>query len=132
MSNNTDDGWAREVIRSVEYMSAQLVEFRQQINRAMLPLYPRITEIEARAEREAKEREIRQKVLDAKLAEQNKVASQQGAAIQQTIGTLNEHSEILLGQDRKLDYIHRWQTWRTVIEALLIVGLLAWYFWPWG
>lgn len=127
----TDDGWMREVVRTVEAMSAQLVEFRQHINRAVMPLYPRITEIERRADRDDAKREERQKILDAKLANQDKVLAQQGAAIQQTIGVLNEHGEILQEQTTKLDHIHRWQSWRTIIEVGLIIGLLVWLYWPW-
>lgn len=122
---NNDDGWAREVVRTVEEMSRRLVEFRQDVNRAMQPLYPRIVEIEKRADREAEERTKRQKELDGKLAEQNRIASQQGAAIQQALGALNAHSEILQSQSHDLAHIRTWQRRRAVIEIVLIAAAWA-------
>jgi hypothetical protein len=108
MSNPSDDNYAREVIRTVEAMSRQLVEFRQDISRATLPLYPRIVEIERQMELEARERPARQKALDKKLAAQDQELEQQTVA---------------------LDQIRKWQRARVVIEFLVIVGVVVYLLW---
>jgi uncharacterized protein involved in exopolysaccharide biosynthesis len=126
-----DDTYAREFIRTVEDMTRQLVAFRQDITRAMAPMYPRIVEIEKQLEQEARERPARQKELDSKLEKQNAVASQQGAAIQQTIQALNAHGETLERQNRILDRIYHWQFWGRVFDIVLIGGfgiaLIVWW-----
>lgn len=106
--SNPDDNYAREVVRTVELMSRQLVEFRQDISRATLPLYPRIVEIERQLEAEAKERPARQQMLDKKLAAQDKELGKQTDALSQ---------------------IRTWQFRRAVIEVAVIVGIVLYILW---
>lgn len=132
MPGDDDSAYAREFIRTVEDMTRQLVTFRQDITRAMAPMYPRIVEIEKQLDLEARERPARQKELDAKLEKQNAVASQQGAAIQQTVNTLNAHGEILHKQNEILGRIYHWQFWGRIFDIVLIAGyivaLIVWWF----
>lgn len=106
--SNPDDNYAREMIRSIEAMSRQLVEFRQDISRATLPLYPRIVEIERQLDAEAKERPARQKALDKKLAAQDHELEQQTSA---------------------LDQIRAWQYRRAIIEVVVIIGVVVYFLW---
>lgn len=102
----SENDYIAEVIRTVEAMTRQLVEFRQDINRATLPLYPRIVEIERQLDAEAKERPARQKVLDDKLTAQDQELGRQTTA---------------------LDQIRKWQRARVVIEALVILGVVVYF-----
>ena len=62
------DSYEAEIIGAVREMSSRLVEFRQESQRAILPMYPRIREIERRQEEDAQQRAERQIVLDRALA----------------------------------------------------------------
>ena len=108
MSNPNDEPYIREMIRTVELMSRQLVEFRQDISRATLPLYPRIVEIERQLEAEARERPARQAALDKKLAAQDQELGQQTAALSQ---------------------IRKWQRARVIIECLAVAGVVLYVLW---
>lgn len=88
------DDLGREMVRSIEQMTQRLVEFRQEVGRAVYPLYPRILEIEKRLDQEARDRPQRQQELDARL----------------TV------------QDTALAAIKRRQGWRLAIEAVLAVA----------
>jgi hypothetical protein len=125
-----DRDYIAEVIRTVEAMTRQLVEFRQEITRATLPLYPRITEMERRREDDGKERIARQKDLDRKLENQDAIASKQGAAIQQVTSAVKEQGEVLQGHSILLERIFKRQFWGRVVEvALIVIGmaLIAWW-----
>lgn len=118
---STDDQWVREVIRTVESMSQQLVEFRQQINRVITPLYPRILEGEKRADREAAERAQRQKELDQRLTNQDHAIARQQTAIQQALNVLDAQTSVLTD-------IQRRQRLRAKIEGVAIVIIAGlWY-----
>lgn len=127
---SADEQWIREVIQSVEAMSRQLVEFRQEITRATLPLYPRITEMERARELDNRERIARQKELDRKLEAQDAIASQQGASIQQLTSAVKAQGEILNGHGHVLHRISSRQLWGRILETGLIVAgfVLLWYF----
>lgn len=66
MSPN-DDSVAEEMVRAIREMTERLVVFRQEIQRAVQPLYPRITAIEEQNRLDRKERIERQKELDDRL-----------------------------------------------------------------
>lgn len=121
---NADESWVREVIHTVEAMTQQLTAYRQDVTRALSPMYPRIVEIEKRLDQEAKERPQRQKDLDRKLESQNAVASQQGAKIEQAVSTLKAHGEILREQSNILGTIYRWQAWGRAFDLILLAAIL--------
>src|SRR5690348_4835592 len=108
------------MIHTVEGLTRQVVETRQEITRATLPLYPRIIEMERAREQDGRDRVARQKELDQKIAEQNAIASQQGAAIQQVISTVKAQGEVLQHQNTLLAEIHRWQFRGRVVTIIVL------------
>lgn len=101
MADNSDE-YAREVIRSLEVMTQRLVEFRQEIGRAIYPLFPRILGIERRLDEDSKDRIERQKDLDM----------------------------WRVGVNAALDDLRKWRRARLVVEvALVLISIVAlWWF----
>lgn len=118
----SEDEYAREVIRTVREMATQLVEFRQDITRATLPLFPRITGIERRLDEEAKDRPARQRELDETLRLIGTRLTSQDQALSQQDKTLAAQDKVLIG-------ISAWQRWRTLIEVGIILVVIAWSIW---
>lgn len=114
----SEEEYAREIVRSVEYMSRQLVEFRQDITRATLPLFPRIIGIEKRLDDEAKDRPARQRDLDDTLKTISTRLTNQDQALSQQDKTLAAQDTVLIG-------ISRWQRWRTVIEIAIFIAVVV-------
>lgn len=129
----SEDDYIREIIHTVELMTRQLVEFRQDITRAMAPMYPRIVEVEKRIEQDARERHARQQELDRKLESARAIASQQGAALQQVTNAVKAQGETLEKQNTILARIYHWQFWGRVFDIVLIGGLVvAVLYWMFG
>lgn len=118
----SEDEYAREVVRSVADMMRLLEQARQDITRATLPLFPRITGIERRLDEEAKDRPARQRELDETL-------KTIGARLTNQDQALSQQDKSLAAQDKVLIEISTWQRWRTVIEVLLILAIAAWLLW---
>ncbi len=123
----TEDDYIREVIRTVADMNRQVIETRQELMRAVLPLYPRIIELDRTREQDAKDRIARQHELDAKIAQQNAVASQQGEAIQQVTKAVAAQGAILEQQSDVLARIHRGQFIERIVIAIFMLVLIVFY-----
>lgn len=115
----TEDEYAREFVRSVAEMMRALEQARQDITRATLPLFPRITGIERRLDDEAKDRPARQRELDETLKIISTRLTDQDQALSQQDKTLAAQDKVLIG-------ISTWQRWRTGIEIVLILAIAAW------
>lgn len=61
------DTYEGELVKAVREMTERMVEFRQDMQRSLLPLYPRIREIEDAQAADRRLRTERQQVLDAAL-----------------------------------------------------------------
>lgn len=124
-----DDEYAREVIRTVGEMSRLLEQTRQDITRATLPLFPRITGIEKRLDEEAKDRPARQQQLDARLSKQDKSLEVLAARLTSQDMALGKQDQTLAAQDQVLVRISKWQRWRAALEVAILIALIVgfWY-----
>lgn len=136
-----EDGYTREVIRTVAEMMRLLEQTRQDITRATLPLFPRITGIERRLDEEAKDRPARQKELDERLNRQDKVLEKaidgQNVKLDKIAlrldaqdTALGKQDTTLEAQDTVLKDISKWQRWRTLAELVVILIVIIWLAWP--
>jgi hypothetical protein len=74
-----EDSYSRAAIKTVEEMTAALHQVRADVNRAINPLYQRITEVERRQREDSQAREERQRSLDERLTALHCLVEQQTA-----------------------------------------------------
>lgn len=120
-----NDGLLHELIGAIRENTDRLALYREDMNRAMLIVYQRITEIERKLVDEAKERPQRQKELDAKLKKQDDAIAGIDARLDKQDSALENQDKTLSELFDRQEAVIRAQRWRGWALILITIGVIA-------